>query len=55
MNSAKRNKKKINEYTLEDIKEIFYENLRKISSRIILLEIGNDFLNIALAKSQKNN
>ncbi len=54
MNSAKKNKKKINEYTFEDIKEIFSENLRKISSKIILLEIGNDFLNIGLAKSQKN-
>ena len=54
MNSAKKNKKKINEYTFEDIKEIFSENLRKISSKIILLEIGNDFLNIGLAKSRNN-
>ena len=54
MNSAKRNKKKISEYTLEDIKEIFFENLRKISSKIILLEIGNDFLNIGIAKSKNN-
>ena len=54
MNSAKRNKKKINEYTLEDIKEIFLENIRNISSKIILLEIGNDFLNIGVAKSRNN-
>ena len=54
MNSAKTNQKKINEYTLQDIKEIFYENLRKISSKIILLEIGNDFLNIGVAKSRNN-
>ena len=32
----------------------FFEIFRKISSKIILLEIGNDFINIALAKSQKN-
>ena len=54
MNSTKRNKKKINEYTLEDIKEIFLENIRNISSKIILLEIGNDFLNIGVAKSRNN-
>ena len=54
MNSAKKTKKKISEYQIEDIKEIFLNLLKKISSKIILLEIGNDFLNIALAKSQKN-
>ena len=54
MKSSQKNKKKINDYTLEDIKEFFYENLRKISSRIILLEIGNDFLNIGVAKSRNN-
>ena len=52
MNSA--SKKKISEYQLEDIKDIFLEVFRKISSKVILLEIGNDFLNIAIAKSQKN-
>ena len=55
MNSAKKTKKKISEYQIEDIKEIFLNLLKKICSKIILLEIGNDFLNIALAKSQKNN
>ena len=30
------------------------KNLNKISSKIILLEIGNEFLNIGLAKSQNN-
>ena len=54
MNSAEKNKKKISEYTFEDIKKIFSENFNKLSSKIILLEIGNDFLNIALAKSQNN-
>ena len=54
MNSAQTTKKKISEYQIEDIKEIFLNLLKKISSKIILLEIGNDFLNIALAKSQKN-
>ena len=54
MNSAEKNKKKISEYTFEDIKKIFSENFKKLSSKIILLEIGNDFLNIALAKSQNN-
>ena len=52
MNSAEKNKKKISEYTFEDIKKFFSENLKKISSAIILLEIGNDFLNIGLAKSK---
>ena len=54
MNSADKNKKKISEYQIEDIKQIFLDVLKKISSKIILLEIGNNFLNIGLAKSQKN-
>ena len=54
MNSAEKNKKKITEYTFEDIKKILSENFKKLSSKIILLEIGNDFLNIGLAKSQNN-
>ena len=54
MNSAVNKKKKISEYTFEDIKNFFSENIKKISSSIILLEIGNDFLNIGLAKSKKN-
>ena len=54
MNSANTNKKKLSEYQIEDIKEFFGEVFRKISSKVILLEIGNDFINIALAKSQKN-
>ena len=53
MNSEATNKKKISEYQIEDIKEFFVEVFKKISSKIILLEIGNDFINIALAKSQK--
>ena len=54
MNSAKTTtKKKISEYQIEDIKEIFLNIFKKISSKIILLEIGNNFINIALAKSQK--
>ena len=54
MNSAQKTKKKISEYQIEDIKEIFINLLKKISSKIILLEIGNNFINVALAKSQKN-
>ena len=54
MNSAKTTKKKISEYKVEDIKEFFSEALKKISSKIILLEIGNNFLNIGVAKSKKN-
>ena len=46
MNSAENKKKKISEYKFEDIK--------KISSSIILIEIGNSFLNIGVAKSKKN-
>ena len=55
MNSAKTTKKKISEYQIEDLKQLFLEVRKKISSKIILLEIGNDFVNIGLAKSQKNN
>ena len=54
MNSEQLNTKKISEYQIEDIKKLFVEVLKKISSKIILLEIGTDFINIALAKSQKN-
>ncbi len=54
MNSEKTSKKKISEYQIEDIKDLFSQILKKISSKIILLEIGNDFINIGLAKSQKN-
>ena len=54
MNSAKKNKKKLSEYQIEDIKELFIEVFKKISSKIMLVEIGNDFINIAIAKSQKN-
>jgi len=53
MNLETKNKK-ISEYKIDDIKEFFGEVLRKISSKVILLEIGNDFIHIALAKSQKN-
>ena len=45
MNSAENKKKKISEYQVEDLKEIFLDLLKKISSKIILLEIGNDFIN----------
>ncbi len=54
MNSAKTSKKKLSEYQVEDLKEIFLDVVKKISSKIILLEIGNDFINVGLAKSQKN-
>ena len=54
MNSAVNKKKKISEYTFEDIKKFFSDNIKKISSSIILLEIGNGFLNIGVAKSKKN-
>ena len=54
MNSAEKNKKKISEYTFQDVKKFFSDNLKKISSAIILLEVGNDFLNIGLAKSNNN-
>ena len=54
MNLEKTNKKKFSEYQVEDIKDFFIEVFKKISSKVILLEIGNDFINIAVAKSQKN-
>ena len=46
-------KKKLSEYTFSDLKDFFYNLTRKISSKIILIEIGNQFFNIALAKSKK--
>ncbi|MDC3168135.1 pilus assembly protein PilM [Prochlorococcus sp. AH-716-D22] len=54
MNSAKTSQKKISEYKIDDIKELFNEVLKKISSKVILIEVGSDFLNIGLAKSQNN-
>ena len=45
------NKKKLSEYTFSDLKDFFNGVLRKISSKIILIEIGKDFINIGLAKS----
>ena len=45
-------KKKISDYTFEDLKTFFYNLTRKISSKIILIEIGNEFFNIAIAKCQ---
>ena len=47
--------KKLSEYEIKDIKDIFSEVFKRISSKIILLEIGNNFINIGLAKSKKNN
>ena len=46
------NKKNLSEYTFSDLKDFFYEISRKISSKVILIEIGNEFFNIALAKSK---
>ena len=43
MITAQTTKKKISEYQIEDIKQIFLDVLKKISSKIILLEIGNNF------------
>ena len=54
MNSAKEKKKKISEYKIDDIKNLFFDVFKKISSKIILLEIRNDSLNIGIAKSQNN-
>jgi len=54
MNSSKQTKKKFSEYKVKDIKDFFLEIFRKISSKIILIEIGNDFINIGIAKSYKN-
>ena len=48
--NSKINKKKISEYQIEDVKELFLEVFKKISSKVILLEIRNNFINIALAK-----
>ena len=54
MNSAQTKNKKISEYKIEDISLLFSDLLKKISSKIILLEIGTDFLNIGVAKSINN-
>ena len=54
MNSSQGTKKKFSEYELEDIKAIFLELYKKISSKVILIEIGNNFLNFGIAKSHNN-
>ena len=54
MNSADLKKKKISEYQIDDIKQFFSDIFKKISSKVILIEIGSDFLNIGLAKSNNN-
>ena len=54
MNSAQTKNKKISEYKIEDISLLFSDFFKKISSKIILLEIGTDFLNIGVAKSINN-
>ena len=46
------NKKKLSEYTFSDLKDFFIDLSKKISSKVILIEIGDQFLNIALAKSK---
>ena len=43
------NKKKLSEYTFSDLKDFFIDLSKKISSKVILVEIGDQFLNIALA------
>ena len=55
MNSAQTRKKKISEYQLEDIKELFAETFKKISSKIILIERINQLLlkNINLTKNKQ--
>ena len=55
MTSTPTPKKKISEYTFEDLKTFFLDLTKQISSKVILVEIGNGFFNIALAKSQNNN
>ena len=42
MNSAKETKKKISDYQIEDIKDLFIEVLKKISSKILLVIFDND-------------
>ena len=54
MTSTPTPKKKISEYTFEDLKTFFLDLTKQISSKVILIEIGNGFFNVALAKSQNN-
>ena len=54
MNSSQDTKKKLSQYELDDVKALFLELYKKISSKIILLEIGKNFLNFGIAKSHKN-
>ena len=54
MTSTPSNKKKLSEYTFDDLKIYFQDITKKISSKVILLEISEGFFNIAVAKSKNN-
>ena len=54
MTSTQLNKKKLSDYKLEDIKDLFNDLTRKISSKVILIELANNSFNIAIAKLYKN-
>ena len=54
MTSTPLNKKKLSDYQLEDLKDLFSNLTKKISSKIILIELANNSFNIGLAKLSKN-
>ena len=54
MTSAPLNKKKLSDYKIEDVREFLADLTRKISSKIILIELANNSFNIAIAKLNKN-
>ena len=54
MNSAQTSSKKLSDYKVEDLKDLFSDLLKKISSKILLIEISNDHINLASAKAQNN-
>ena len=54
MTSTPLNKKKLSDYKIEDVREFLADLTRKISSKIILIELANNSFNIAIAKLNKN-
>ena len=54
MTSTPLNKKKLSDYKLEDLKDLFSVLTKKISSKIILIELTNNSFIIAIAKLNKN-
>jgi len=54
MTNSTISKKTLSDYKLEDIKILFINIKKKLTSKIILLEIGDKYINISIAKNNRN-